>query len=173
MLCEKCQHNEATVHLTQVVDGGIKKVHLCESCAKQSGFDVQGPISITDILLGMGLQKDEAESTGREVSCPRCHMNRVDFKKTGRLGCPECYTTFADELAPLLKAMHRGPRHAGKYPAREKTRYLVTEELEQLRKALDKAVRNEAYEEAATLRDRIRACEEQLAAAAAAEGGAP
>lgn len=166
MVCEKCKQNEATVHLTQVVDGGIKKVHLCESCAKQSGFDVQGPVSITDILLGMGLQKDDAEASVREISCPRCHMNRVDFKKTGRLGCPECYVTFAEELAPLLKAMHRGSRHVGKYPAREKTRYLVTEKLEQLKRELEKAIHEEAYEAAAKIRDRIQACQAELTEAA-------
>ncbi len=54
MLCEICKVEEATVHLTQVIDGSIKKLHLCEQCAQNSGFDLQGPISITDILLGMG-----------------------------------------------------------------------------------------------------------------------
>ena len=120
MTCEICKEHEATVHLTQVVDGAIRKLHLCEECAAKSGFDVHGPISITDILLGMGMQK-EAAGAAPERSCSRCHMRRTDFKKTGRFGCAECYEAFIDELPPLLKAMHRSDRHVGKVPLRETT----------------------------------------------------
>jgi len=88
MLCESCNEQEATVHLTQVVDGSVKKVHLCEECSAKSGFDIQGPISISDILLGMGGSTEETPDSS-ERSCTRCHLRRADFKKTGRLGCPE------------------------------------------------------------------------------------
>ncbi|HMP71657.1 MAG TPA: UvrB/UvrC motif-containing protein [Kiritimatiellia bacterium] len=167
MKCEACQHVEATVHLTQVVDGAIKKLHLCEGCAQKSGFDVQGPISITDILLGMGGKTPAAEPIRQETTCPRCHMRRTDFKKTGRFGCAACYTTFAEDLPPLLKAMHRGTRHIGKFPAREQDRRQVSEALERLHKELDRAVSDERYEEAARLRDEIRQCREKLTSAKA------
>lgn len=162
MQCELCHQQEATVHLTQVVDGAIKKLHLCEACAQKSGFDVQGPISITDILLGMGSKKGVAEPVGTEVSCPRCHMRRTDFKKTGRFGCAACYTTFADDLPPLLKAMHRGSRHVGKCPQREQERLVASEELTKLTEALEKAVAEERYEAAADLRDQLRLCRKKL-----------
>ena len=161
MICEMCKEREATVHLTQVVDGAIKKLHLCEDCATKNGFDVQGPISITDILLGMGVDKDPA-SVATETSCPRCHMRRTDFTTTGRFGCAFCYEAFAEELPPLLKAMHRSDRHTGKIPAVEGVRVRASAELATLQEQLDKAITTENYEEAARLRDAITACREKL-----------
>ncbi len=162
MQCELCKEREATVHLTQVIDGAIKKLHLCEDCAAKSGVDVNGPLSISDILLGLGVAKEPA-GTGTERSCPRCHMRRTDFKKTGRFGCAECYTAFAEELPPLLKAMHRADQHTGKIPQRESVRVLASAELATLQQNMDKAISAENFEEAALLRDRIQACRQRLA----------
>ncbi|HPG00913.1 MAG TPA: UvrB/UvrC motif-containing protein [Kiritimatiellia bacterium] len=163
MLCESCHDKEATVHLTQVVDGSVEKIHLCEECANKSGFDLHGPVSISDILVGMGGALDQP---GAERSCPRCHLRRADFKKTGRLGCPVCYETFTAELMPLVKAMHRSEQHMGKVPSREDVRVRMSAEIASLQKELDDAVAAENYEEAAKLRDRI-----QKARSKAAEGG--
>lgn len=156
MLCESCNEREATVHLTQVVDGSVKKVHLCEDCAAKSGLDIQGPISINDILLGMGAAVGGAAADDR--SCSRCHMRRADFKKTGRLGCPGCYETFEADLEPLIRAMHRSEQHIGKVPEREGALVKMGAELAVLQKQLDQAVAAENYEEAARLRDRIAEC---------------
>ncbi len=165
MLCELCNEQDATVHLTQVVEGQIKKLHLCEACAQKSGFDVQGPISITDILLGMGVKNMPASKpVGSEKSCPRCHMSRTDFKKTGRFGCAACYDAFAEDLPVLLRAMHRSDRHIGKFPANEQKRHLLEEELERLQVELKQAIAEEKYEDAATLRDRIHRFSEEMAA---------
>lgn len=162
MLCELCKESEATVHLTQVIDSAIKKLHLCESCAGKSGVDLQGPLSISDILLGLGVQKEPA-GAGTERSCPRCHMRRTDFKKTGRFGCAECYTAFAEELPPLLKAMHRADRHKGKVPRRESARMLASAELADMQKQMEKAISEEKFEEAARLRDSLQVYRARLA----------
>lgn len=161
MICEICKEREATVHLTQVMDGSIKKMHLCEDCAAKSGVDTQGPLSITDILLGMGVEKGPA-AAATERSCPKCHMRRTDFKKTGRFGCPTCYEAFAEELPPLLKAMHRSEQHIGKVPAAERPRVEATAELAALQQSLDQAIAGENYEDAARLRDRINAARAKL-----------
>lgn len=162
MLCEICKTQEATVHLTQVIDGSIKKLHLCESCAQNSGFDLQGPISITDILLGMGGKREDAEPPVTERSCPRCHMRRSDFKKSGRFGCAVCYETFAEDLPPLLKAMHRNDRHIGKVPAAEAVKLFALRELGTLQDKLEQAISSENYELAAKLRDEINACRRKV-----------
>lgn len=162
MLCEICKTEEATVHLTQVIDGSIKKLHLCESCAQNSGFDLQGPISITDILLGLGGKKEEVPSISAERSCPRCHMRRSDFKKTGRFGCAMCYQAFSDDLPPLLKAMHRSDRHVGKVPLKERAKIDASRELTRLQGELQDAIDKENYEVAATLRDKIQVCQRKL-----------
>lgn len=165
MLCESCKEREATVHLTQVVEGAIKKLHLCEECAKKSGMDIHAPISITDILLGMGIEKPAEKSQEKQVperTCPRCHMRRTDFTKTGRFGCAHCYGAFSDGLPELLKAMHRSTHHAGKVPKREGARVIVSEELATLEKQMAASIAAENYEEAARLRDRISDCRKRL-----------
>jgi len=162
MICEFCKTQDATVHLTQVVDGSIKKLHLCEECSQKHGFDLQGPISITDILLGMGGKREESTTVTAERSCPRCHMRRTDFKKNGRFGCSTCYETFAEDLPPLLKAMHRNDRHIGKIPADEAVRVSAVQELSRLQEELEKAIADENYENAAALRDKITDCRQKL-----------
>ena len=165
MLCEQCNENEATVHLTQVIDGQVKKLHLCEDCAAESGFEVEGAMSVTDILLGMGGESAPASPkpvADFERSCPKCHMRKSDFKKTGQFGCPACYDSFSEELVPLLRAMHRGDRHVGKVPEREGLRVRMSAELARLRGLLDAAVNQENFEDAAKLRDQIRECERKV-----------
>ncbi len=161
MLCEKCKEKEATIHLTQVMDGAVKKVHLCEECAASSGFDVQGPSSITDILLGIGggsVLPESGKKDRADRACPHCHMKLSDFKKTGRLGCPGCYEAFEDELVSLLKVMHRKEVHSGKVPSRESVRVRKSAEIASLERALEEAIEAEQFEEAARIRDRIRDC---------------
>jgi protein arginine kinase activator len=155
MKCDVCGESDATVHLTQMVNGAVKKLHLCEECAEQSGINISGPLSLTDVLFGMGAQSD-GDLTAQEKSCKRCHMTKADFKKTSRLGCPECYEAFSDELAPLLAAMHKGSQHAGKTPSGEIMDAQTFSEIETMQKQLKEAVAAEQYEEAARLRDLIR-----------------
>jgi protein arginine kinase activator len=163
MLCEQCSEKEATVHLTQVVEGTVKKVHLCDTCAKSSGFDMNGPVSITDILLGMGGEETAVPSPQpAELSCPVCHLTRAEFKKTGRLGCQTCYETFTDDLATLIKALHRNDRHVGKVPAREGPRVRITAEIAALQKSLKEAIAEEHFEEAARIRDRLQTCKDEM-----------
>lgn len=159
MKCEVCKEAEATIHLTQVVDGSVKKIHLCEACAAESGFDLHGPMSITDILLGLGGDQQEVAPPVKasERSCPRCHLRRVDFKKTGRLGCPDCYSTFGDELAPVIRAMHRNEQHRGKIPERERERVEATVQESELKEQLNAAIAREDFEAAARIRDSLLA----------------
>jgi protein arginine kinase activator len=155
MQCDSCGEAEATIHLTQMVNGAVKKLHLCEECAEESGLNVDGAMSLSDVLFGMGAPHD-AESTGEEKACKACGMTRGDFKKTSRLGCPSCYDTFAEEMAPMLAAMHKGTQHAGKVPASERRENRLSPEVEARQKQLEEAVAAERYEEAARLRDLIR-----------------
>ncbi|MCF7847501.1 MAG: UvrB/UvrC motif-containing protein [Kiritimatiellales bacterium] len=158
MKCECCHKHEATVHLTQVIDGEMKKLNLCQSCAQKSGIDLKSPISITDVLLGLGSKNQAMElSPEYDLSCARCHMTRAEFKKTGRLGCPDCYRTFMGELSVLTKAMHHGGQHVGKIPARQGNRARIAAQVAALQKDLETAIAKEQYEVAANLRDKIKA----------------
>ena len=164
MRCECCKEAEATIHLTQVIDGDVKKLNLCQACAQKNGIDLNSPISITDVLLGLGSQsetvKTDALVSELDLSCGRCQMTRAEFKKNARLGCPECYKAFMGELSALMQAMHHSRQHVGKIPARQGNEARITAQIASLQKDIETAIAREEYEIAANLRDKIRALKE-------------
>lgn len=168
MLCCICKEKEAKVHLTQIVGDKMQKVDLCEECAKHKGVNDPAGFSLADLLLGLGASQEmEQSSGGVDLKCSHCGFTQADFKKAGRLGCSECYVTFADGLEGLLKSMHKGTKHIGKVPqALQQTRDL-SEKLKTLQKKLDKAVAEENFEQAANVRDEIKVTKEKLSDLAA------
>jgi protein arginine kinase activator len=163
MQCSLCKEKPATVHLTQIVGDKMQKLDLCDECAKAKG--VNDPTHFpwgADLMLGLGAAQDiEQAAGGLELKCPRCGFTQADFKKSGRLGCPECYQTFSDGLSGLLKTMHKGTRHVGKTPEALRASTESADRLKSLQKKLDKAVELEHFEEAAQLRDEIRQMSER------------
>lgn len=165
MLCSICQKNEAKVHLTQIVDDKMQKVDLCEECSKAKGVTDPAGFSLADLLLGLGAAPEAVETKPvakpGELACPVCGLAQSDFKKSGRFGCPQCYSTFAEALPAMLKTMHRGLRHCGKVPASFRPKREPTDQIKQLSRRLEKAIEAENFEEAAQLRDQIRALKQQ------------
>jgi protein arginine kinase activator len=98
---------------------------------------------------------------GNNLRCGVCGFTQADFKKVGRLGCGECYRTFAEPLRGLLKTMHKGGRHVGKVPQAVRQNQDSAEQLKALQKRLDKAVAAEDFEAAAALRDEIKQLKER------------
>lgn len=158
MLCDVCKEQDATVYLTQIVEGKMQKVNLCKSCADEKGVDDPTGFALADLLLGLG-SEEEVKKPTNEPACIACGFSQSDFKKTGRLGCPECYSIFGDGLDTLLKAMHKGTRHVGKVPARYRRTKELQERLTDLQEQLDQAIAEEAFEDAAELRDAIKTLE--------------
>jgi protein arginine kinase activator len=165
MLCCVCKEKTATVHLTQITGDKMQKVDLCEECAKSKGVNDQTGFSLADLLLGLGASQELEQAVGgSEAKCPQCGFTHADFKKTGRLGCPECYETFSEGLEGLLKSMHKGTRHVGKVPEQLRTKRDITEQLNALQKKLAKAIETENFEQAAQLRDEIKQLNSRLEA---------
>ena len=162
MLCMCCKQNPAKVHLTQIVGDKMQKVDLCEECARQKGVNDPAGFSLADLLLGLGAAQEIAPPGAEEVKCPSCGFTQADFKKAGRLGCSQCYHTFAEGLESLLKSMHKGTRHVGKVPQALRRSRDLNDRLKHLQKKLDKAVTSEDFEQAASLRDEIKDTKDQL-----------
>jgi protein arginine kinase activator len=159
MLCTICKEKPATVHLTQIVGDKMQKLDLCEECAKTKGINDPTSFGLADLDLVLGLgasQQLEQAAGGVELKCTRCGFTQADFKKSGRLGCPECYVTFAEGLSGLLKTMHKGTRHTGKAPEALRATRENADRLKALTEKLKKAVKEENYEQAAQLRDQIK-----------------
>jgi protein arginine kinase activator len=159
MLCTICKEKPATVHLTQIVGDKMQKLDLCEDCAKTKGINDPTSFGLADLDLVLGLgasQQLEQAAGGVELKCPRCGFTQADFKKSGRLGCPECYVTFAEGLAGLLKTMHKGTRHTGKAPEALRATRENADRMKTLQTKLAKAIKDENYEQAAQVRDEIK-----------------
>jgi protein arginine kinase activator len=151
------------VHLTQIVGDKMQKVDLCEECAKAKGVNDPAGFSLADLLLGLGASQEMEQAAGSgDLKCPHCGFTQADFKKAGRLGCSECYVTFAEGLEGLLKSMHKGVKHVGKAPQALQQSRDLSDKLKSLQKKLDKAVEAEDFELAATVRDEIKSTKEKL-----------
>ena len=170
MLCDECGKNKATVHLTEIINEQITKLNLCEACAKDKGSDVEQHFGIADLLAALS-DVEEAPQTAAGVTaknrCSQCGLTYEDFKKIGRLGCGECYTEFKNSLAPLLKRIHGAAQHLGKSPTpdllkEQKLNSKIQDELRVIKEQFQKAVKNEEFEEAAALRDKIKFLEKKI-----------
>jgi len=158
MKCQKCA-KAATLHITEVIsEEQFEELHLCEECAHKYLYEPNKIGSPKGGESGSLVESEEPGLLNRE--CPVCGIKFVEFRNTGRLGCPHDYQEFREELTPLLENIHGEIKHCGKSPRRLPQSKQTQSELTQLRKQLLQAVNKEAYEEAASIRDRIRQLEE-------------
>jgi protein arginine kinase activator len=160
MKCQKCT-KAATLHITEIVsDEQFEELHLCEDCAQKYLIEPQGKgAGAKGSGLGLTEEGDDLGALSQR-ECPHCGIKFVEFRNSGRLGCPHDYQEFREELTPLLENIHGEVRHCGKTPRRLPQNKQTQSELMHLRKLLNQAVNKEAYEEAALLRDKIRKLEE-------------
>lgn len=150
--CQKCSER-ATLHITEVTNGGFTEIHLCYKCAQKYLTDAEEPAAPS--AKGTAL----AATASSSLSCPRCKLTFNQFRTTGRLGCPNDYEVFKEDLRPLLENIHDAVKHIGKVPSRLPRDTQVQTKLMQLRQSLQQAVAVEDYEHAARLRDEIEGLE--------------
>lgn len=162
MKCDVCS-NEATVFLTQIINGQMTTVNLCEECSKAKGVTDELGFGLADAFLGAPTQA-VAPPRPDVITCPACGFTSAQLKKIGRMGCPKCYETFEEGLDHLLSSMHKGTRHVGKIPARAIAESRRNATLEELKDALQSAVRDERYEEAARIKKELMALQEGTSA---------
>jgi len=151
-ICQVCKKKPAAWHITDIVDGHPRDLHLCDDCAREKA---EGQVSISDFLnsLVKGSAKQVAKMS--RLVCSRCGMSYLDFHTQRRLGCPYDYEAFGESMTELLQKIHGETRHVGKVPCGEPGQAARQAELRRLRQALRRAIDQERYEEAARLRDHI------------------
>jgi len=155
--CRRCS-KPATLHITEIRKGEVQQLHLCETCARK--YLNSGPESDEEGLsLGAA---EESLDTADDVACPHCGITFRQFRTQGRLGCPHDYKFFESELNDLLKNIHDDTQHCGKAPHQTSESSQEQFRLIKLRKELQAAVTDEAYERAAKLRDEIQEVETKL-----------
>jgi len=163
MTCNVCAQSEATIHLTEIVNNQVIEVHLCEGCAEQKGTDFKSHFDFNKLLASLGEMgaPGKPESMSKMV-CDVCRMPYEDFGRTGRLGCAACYRSFEQMLIPLVKRIQREVTHVGKTPGKVTGDVKHQMELHSLQEKLQKCVRQEMFEEAAKVRDKIQTIERKI-----------
>jgi len=165
MQCEICQENPASVYVTDLTFGPevpsgelgeIQTRSICSSCAAELNLPhAQSPGQNKAVLFKL-LQKTARRSQkAAGPACGTCGMSLQEFRAQGRLGCSDCYTVFRGHLEPLLLRMHQASRHTGRGPGVAPAELDLTASISRLRERMELAIREEAYEDAARLRDEL------------------
>lgn len=184
--CMKCSR-PALIHITDVVTKGpplkVVEVHLCLEHAIEAGL-MGAPILVgktssgklikqipmhpelaklkqLDAAAGVAADENHAQAP---TTCPTCGTTWSQFQKGGLLGCANDYTLFEEPLTDLIRSMHeRHTQHTGKLPPQSSAADTVVRARKiQLESRLSAAVQAERYEEAARLRDQLRAISESI-----------
>jgi protein arginine kinase activator len=159
--CQRCQ-KPASLHITELESvGKFEDLHFCEECGRKYIFETM-PKKKQKAMGEPIVESAEEAGELNERHCEVCGVQFVEFRNSGKLGCPHDYQAFQAELIPLLESIHGSTKHSGKSPRRQPRARATHQELARLRKKLQLAVDEEEYEEAAQVRDRIRQLEQSL-----------
>lgn len=162
MICDVCKKNQADISVEQVVDKRVKHLFLCRDCARKMGFEMFSEnidISVTNLFNKYSTEKQKAEQPS--VCCPYCGIKLSDIKAKRKIGCPNCFLYFQQEIFSILKKVKTDLRYTGQLQscaAKEFTERLTVNELKQ---KLQNALNAEEYEQAALLRDELKALEKK------------
>ncbi len=185
MLCQNCGKNEVNFHYTQIINGVKKEMALCDKCAKSLGLeslDFNMPINFSSFLGDFFETAEEnflpSFTKTKVLKCDNCGMTYDEFTKTGKFGCKNCYDVFSNGLNNVLKKIHGSDTHVGrksrlknskvkKYETptdvgvnlksqNTKPKLSKEEKLNNLNAELKQAIKEERYEDAATIRDKIK-----------------
>lgn len=158
MNCQNCNKNTATIHLTEITNGKRREKHLCESCAQSDGIAINAQIPLNDLLNNLlaAQPKEKSVFDSKNTSCPKCNITMDKINDQSLLGCPEDYDIFNESLNKIIdKCQDGGKVHCGKVPQNKYDETTQNLEMANLKQALDEAIRQERYEDAAQLRDKI------------------
>lgn len=170
-MCEECGMRPATIRFTMVVNGEKQEKRLCPVCMAQMqkripNLDLSG---LAGILGGMMTAKRKAkapdEQTGQPpvdesylpLVCERCGRSYEEFQRTGMVGCSRCYEAFREPIEVLLTRVNGHAQHVGRMPGGKGSALSNKLAIDRLKQQLVKAIASEEYEQAASLRDQIRA----------------
>ena len=177
MMCQNCGKNEVTFRYTQVINGVKKELNLCDNCARELGLKDMSfsmPISFSNFFSDFF--NDNANMFPslmgtQALQCKTCGTTFDDFINSGEFGCSSCYELFEDRIEPILKNLQGANRHVGRgyreitaksgNKAKKATPKKAESKQEKLQKDLQKAIKDERYEDAAKLRDELKKLEGQ------------
>lgn len=173
MLCEKCKEREATIFYTEIINGVKSEHSLCSECAKDMEFGDEMPFA--ELLSGIlgayaGAEMEKRQDAMEQVICPTCKLTYREFIKKGIFGCEDCYAIFEPLIRENIKKIQGNNEHLGKKPLynpnikqEQEINHPMNsmDEIAVMKERLQEALHIEDYEEAAKLRDGIRALQKK------------
>jgi len=157
--CSECK-KPVTVLYTEVVGDKTVQTEMCADCPH-----------LERRLRGSKATAAAAQQHAAALACGTCGTTLEQIRTGHLLGCEECYDVFAtvliEDLIKSGKISHHLtsnkktlPVHIGRSPG-EVTEVSPTLHLIALNEALDELLIREDYEQAALLRDQIKAFKEK------------
>ncbi len=167
MKCDKCE-NEAMLHYQSEINGEKSEYHLCADCAKAEGFGelldfkprsmfdgflsdsfFSRPMSLIDSFFSSPFGMLSDGFFGSRMLAPTIALPRVMIKVDDEGSKGEC----------SCKSTETAEKKSDNIPESVNDELRTKRELHQLRHELKCAIRNEEFEKAAELRDKIRELE--------------
>ena len=159
--CSQCK-KPVKINYKEIVDDSIVCTEMCADCPVLQE-KLHGEI-------GKAASKDKTS----ELCCGNCGTSLESVKMGQPLGCSECYAVFGDFLIGELLESDAIPAslkkklgskraqaiHIGKSPDKP-VDITLSSRLSSLNEALNEALKRENYEQAAWLRDQIKALTEK------------
>ena len=166
MMCDECGIRPATIRITTIVNGEKRDRNLCSECLannqhiKRDFSNIAGHLNGLLDALKSGAPKPEENIP--QIECSRCGTTYEQYRKKGLVGCAQCYSDFREPLQAMMSRVHGHTQHVGRVPGGADKHLSMKLKLDKLRKELNRAVQQEEYESAASLRDQIRTLAAQL-----------
>lgn len=159
MKCENCGKNEVTFYFKSNVNGKITEKHLCSECAEKLGYTqsiAAHSQQMVNSLFGGDFLKDFFTPMPGLLG----HMDQLFgedllddfFSELPALGA-------APEEAAPAESGQKAEKKQELVSGEEQSRFARMRELNALRLELKKAIRQENFEHAAELRDKIHGME--------------
>ncbi len=157
MLCSHCKQREANFHYKKISAGKLSELHLCNECATQLGYlgGAEPTFGFEDMLSDF-FNVLKPEHIGGEVVCKTCGTTHEQFKKSGFVGCSDCYDVFAADVEKILSRIQPATIHKGKIAGEKGEKIQKANMLKSLKAQLKQAIFDERYEDAAKIRDEIK-----------------
>ena len=169
MMCEDCGIRPAKFHLMTIINGDRVERNLCPACMARHqkqlpGLDFSNLAGILNSILESNKSSEQEQQDPQYDGyvCEQCGMTYAEFQKCGMLGCAGCYQAFKTPLTALLQRVHGNTQHAGRVPGGVRSGTSIRMNIDRLKQKLQRAIADEEYEQAAKLRDAIRALSAQL-----------
>lgn len=162
--CDRCGA-PSVYHSTLVVNGISQITNLCRECAIKEGVFTEKPTTVFEDIFSsfanaLGFEQVE------NLVCPVCKTSLKEFKTTGRLGCPNCYEVFREEIANAIKKIAPFETHKQqsiKETKTVKTKQTKEQKIADLKAEMAEAVKEERYEDAAKIKKQITKLEAENA----------